>query len=81
MFKWLNQNVSTLFTYSLFRFLFGLVFFPGIRHSFIVTRFFEEKDILPLSSLRFFEEKDILPFSFDFCNSCARRIQIQYEIN
>ena len=33
------------------------------------------------SSLVYFkEEKDFLPFSFDF-NSCARRIQIQYEIN
>ena len=34
------------------------------------------------SSLVYFKEgKDILPFSFDFCNSCARRIQMQYEIN
>ena len=34
------------------------------------------------SSLVYFEEeKDMLPFSFNFCNSCAWRTQIQYEIN
>ena len=55
--------------YSLFRFFFFFWFFFPV----FVTR---------LSSLVYFkEEKDILPFSFDFCNSCARRIQIQYEIN
>ena len=55
--------------YTFYVFTFSFFFFV----LFFVTR---------LSSLVYFEEeKDILPFSFDFCNSCARRIQIQYEIN
>ena len=50
---------------------------------FVLFCFFFPVFVTRLSSLVYFkEEKDILPFSFDFCNSaCARRIQIQYEIN